>query len=100
MQKQQQQQQEKDAAGEVARQGGDPTTDGFRPVGSNAGETRSGHVLLVEAYALFWLIAFGLLLLTWRRQRILDRRVVELESKLAAAAAAPRKAAPARDEEK
>lgn len=94
------QQQQLDMAREVARQGGDPTTEGFKPVGTNAGETRSGHVLLVEAYALFWLIAFGLLLLTWRRQRVLDRRVADLETRLAAAAAAPRKGASARAEEK
>jgi hypothetical protein len=93
------QQKQLDGARELAATA-DPAVDAFKPVGTNAGETRSGHVLLVEAYALFWLIAFGLLLLTWRRQRVLDRRVADLESKLAAAAAAPRKGAPARVEEK
>lgn len=55
----------------------------FRPV--EARELRSGEVLLVEAYAAIWLIAFGLILLSWRRQRRLDDRIASLESALARA---------------
>jgi CcmD family protein len=52
----------------------------FRPV--EAGELRSGEVLLVEAYAAIWAIVFVFILLSWRRQRSLDARVGALEGAL------------------
>lgn len=59
----------------------------FKPVTAGAPELQSGEKLLVEAYAVIWIIAFVFLLFTWRRQRALDRRVQELEAVLARAAA-------------
>lgn len=67
----------------------------FKPV-AGAPELQSGEVLLVEAYAVIWVIAFVFLLLTWRRQRALDRRVKDLEAVLARAAAGGPAAAPGR----
>lgn len=43
---------------------------------------QSGEKLLVEAYAVIWLIVFGMILLSWRRQRQIDRRVDTLEASL------------------
>ncbi len=76
-----------DTAREVARQGGDPTNDGFRSVTDADRQMQSGEMLLVEAYACFWLFAFVLIAMTWRQQRALDRRVRELEAALATASA-------------
>lgn len=50
----------------------------FRPV--EAGEARSGEVLLVEAYAAIWAIVFVFIFLSWGRQRRLDARIGALES--------------------
>jgi len=56
----------------------------FRAV-EGGNQLQSGERLLVEAYAAFWLVLFGLLLLYWLRQRKLDERVASLEGALARA---------------
>jgi hypothetical protein len=72
------------ALGEAAGQpSGTPTDPGqrateFRAVEGGA-ETMSGGTLLVEAYAALWIILFGFLLVSWRRQGRIDARVAELE---------------------
>jgi CcmD family protein len=58
----------------------------FRPV-EGGNEMQSGERLLVEAYAVIWLVLFGLVLLSWRRQRKIDDRVSSLEGALAVARA-------------
>jgi len=78
------------ATSDAASTGGAPVGTGatdFKPVTAGAPELQSGEKLLVEAYAVIWVIAFVFLLMTWRRQRALDRRVQELEAVLARAAA-------------
>ncbi|AKT41990.1 CcmD family protein [Chondromyces crocatus] len=52
----------------------------FRPV--QGGEMQSGEMLLVEAYAAIWIIAFALIALSWVRQKKLDTRVDTLEAAL------------------
>jgi len=42
-------------------------------------ETMSGETLLVEAYAAVWIILFGFVFMSWRRQSRIDARVAELE---------------------
>jgi CcmD family protein len=69
-----------------------PTTEGasedraqsFRAV-EGGNQMQSGERLLVEAYAAIWLIVFGMLLLSWRRQRRLDRRIDALDAAIAKA---------------
>jgi CcmD family protein len=56
----------------------------FRPVEGGA-EMQSGERLLVEAYAAIWAILFVFLLLSWRRQKRIDRRIDRLESAIAQA---------------
>jgi CcmD family protein len=46
-------------------------------------ETMSGETLLVEAYAALWIILFGFVLVSWRRQSHIDARVAELERAVA-----------------
>jgi hypothetical protein len=53
----------------------------FRPV-EGGGDVASGEVLLVQAYAVMWLLAFGLILGSLRRQRKLDERVSRLQVEL------------------
>ena len=53
----------------------------FRAV-EGGGEVHSGTVLLVEAYVALWLILFGFIWITFRKQRRLDARIVELENAL------------------
>jgi CcmD family protein len=53
----------------------------FRAV-QGGGQMQSGEKLLVEAYAVIWLIVFGMVLLSWRRQRQIDRRIDALEVSL------------------
>jgi CcmD family protein len=43
---------------------------------------QSGERLLVEAYAAIWLLVFAMILLSWRRQRQLDRRIDALDASL------------------
>jgi hypothetical protein len=59
--------------------------DGFQKVDDAAPEMQSGEALLVEAYAFIWVVLFGLVLLTWLRQRGLDVRMNELEASIARA---------------
>jgi len=54
----------------------------FRPV-ENQKSLQSGEKLLVEAYAAIWIIFFVLVLLSWRRQQKLDRRIADLERAVA-----------------
>ncbi len=61
-----------------------PTPEGFAKV-DNAPEMQSGEALLVEAYAFIWVVIFGLVLMTWLRQRGLDARMNELEASIARA---------------
>lgn len=49
------------------------------------GETTSAGTLLVAAYLVMWAMLFGFVLLGWRRQHRLDRRVAELEKSISAA---------------
>ncbi len=60
--------------------------DGFKRV-DDAPEMQSGEALLVEAYAFIWVVLFGLVLMTWLRQRSLDTRMNELEAAIARARA-------------
>jgi hypothetical protein len=68
-------------------QGVDDRNTSFRAVQGGA-EMQSGEKLLVEAYAALWLILFGLVFISWRRQKAIDARVVTLESELAKVRAA------------
>lgn len=52
------------------------------------GETRSGEMLLVEAYAVLWAILFGWLLIMWRKQVRLHARIEDLDRALDRAVAA------------
>lgn len=62
-----------------------PTSpDGFKKV-DDAPQMQSGEALLVEAYAFIWVVIFGLVLMTWLRQRGLDARMNELEASIARA---------------
>ena len=57
----------------------------YQPVDSNVGEQRNGATLMVEAYAIIWLILMGWLLINWFRQRNLDQRILGLEAAIARA---------------
>jgi CcmD family protein len=59
----------------------DDRSSEFRAV-EGGPEVRSGTLLLVEAYAAIWLILFGFIWLTHRRQKKLDDRIVEIENAL------------------
>ena len=69
-------------AHEAQPQKGDGTE--FRPV-DGGGNVASGEVLLIQAYAAMWLLAFGLVLSSIRKQRKLDARITQLQSDLAKA---------------
>lgn len=69
---------------------GQPTSEGstaFRGDPGGAG-TPTGTLVLVEAYAAIWLVVFGLLWWTLRRQRRLAARLEELERRLEGVGAA------------
>ncbi|HHH27330.1 MAG TPA: CcmD family protein [Polyangiaceae bacterium] len=65
--------------GQATSEGG-PSTE-FRPV-EGGGNTKSGEMLLVQAYAAFWLFAFGLIVFSLRKQKKLDERIARLEDDL------------------
>ena len=46
---------------------------------------QSGEKLLVEAYAVIWVLVFVMVLFSWRRQRKMDDRIAGLEQAVAAA---------------
>ena len=62
------------------------------------GETQSGEVLVVEAYAVLWVILFTWLALMWRKQARLNARIEDLDRALdrAVASAAKTTAGPAK----
>jgi hypothetical protein len=47
-----------------------------------AQETRSGEVLLVEAYVVLWLLLFGFLASQWRAHGRLEAKLADLESRI------------------
>ena len=71
-------------AGETPERPSDPAADPsqrsteFHAVDGGA-EVMSGETLLVEAYAALWVILFGFIFVSWRRQSRIDARVSELE---------------------
>ena len=46
---------------------------------SNEKPTQSGEALLVEAYAVIWLIAMAFVVIAWRRTRMLEAKIEVLE---------------------
>ncbi|MBI4950567.1 MAG: CcmD family protein [Myxococcales bacterium] len=65
----------------------DARNESYRPV-AGGGNTRSGELLLVEAYAVIWLVVFGVLWLSLRRHKQLAARIDKLEADLGRARAA------------
>ena len=63
----------------------DPTSE-FKPV-EPGGETTSGATLLIEAYALMWLVVFVFIWMSWRRQKSIDQRIDDLRAAIAKARA-------------
>jgi CcmD family protein len=59
----------------------------FQAVQGNPTEQYSGATLLVAAYAVLWVVVFAWIALVWRRQRVLDTRLSDLERVLDKAAA-------------
>ena len=53
----------------------------FRPV-EGGGDQRSGEMLMTIAYSVIWLVALALILLSMRKQRQLDARIVQLTQDL------------------
>ncbi len=47
-------------------------------------QTTSAEALLITAYVAMWAILLGFVLLSWRRQSRVERRISELETALAA----------------
>jgi hypothetical protein len=77
----------------------DRATD-FKAVEGDTGEHYSGYSLMVEAYAAIWLILMAWLVMLWRKQGELTRRVTGLEEAITRAerkgagkAASPKSAA-------
>lgn len=57
-------------------------------------ETKSGEMLLVQAYVAIWLLLFGYLALLWSRQRSLHGRLDAMDKVLDRAAAKNTRSAP------
>jgi hypothetical protein len=55
----------------------------FQP--NNGLENDSGTILVVEAYAVLWVILFAFIWRTWRSQRTIDQRVDDLSAEVAKA---------------
>lgn len=53
----------------------------FQPV-EGGGETRSGELLLVEAYVVLWLILFGWLFLLRKKTTVIESRLAEIDGAL------------------
>ena len=54
----------------------------FVPVTGGPTETSSAEALLITAYVLMWAILMGFLLVTFRRQAAVDKRMSDLERSL------------------
>lgn len=54
----------------------------FVPVTGGGTETTSAGGLLIAAYVLMWAILMGFILLTFRRQSAVDKRLADLERSL------------------
>ena len=54
----------------------------FKPVTGGNGETSSAAGLLIAAYVLMWAVLMGFLLITFRRQAAVDKRLGDLERAL------------------
>lgn len=54
----------------------------FKPVTGGPSDTTSAEAVLVAAYVLMWAILMGFLLMTFRRQAAVDKRLGELERAL------------------
>lgn len=54
----------------------------FVPVTGGPTETSSAEGLLIAAYVLMWAILMGFLMLTFKRQAAVDKRLGELERSL------------------
>lgn len=80
------------AAGQATDADGRSTA--FRPV-EGGNEMQSGEKLLVEAYAVIWIILFAVVLLSWRRQKAIDQRIDGLEQAIARARGESRAKGPA-----
>ena len=80
------------ASGQTASDAPDARSTTFQAV-EGGPETRSGSTLMVEAYAVLWLILMTWLVLLWRKQASLNARLDGLESAIdrASAAAAKKK---------
>ncbi len=53
----------------------------FKPV-TGGSDMQSGEMLLLEAYSVIWLLVFGMMVASLRRQRKLDVRIARLEQDL------------------
>lgn len=62
----------------------DDRSEAFRPVTGGA-EMQSGEMLLVEAYAAFWLLAIAMIVMSMRRQKQLEARIERLGADVARA---------------
>lgn len=69
------------------------SNEGFAPVAG--GELTSGEVLLVEAYAAMWLLAFVFIYAMWRRTVALETKTRELKRAVDAAATKEKEKRPA-----
>ena len=63
----------------------DDRATSFQPV-EGGGETRSGEVLLVEAYVFLWIILLGWIAMLWRKQGAVNSRLDALEKEIDRAA--------------
>ena len=82
------------ASSAAPTEGASSSPAGFRPPEQRPGPAPDsgldpGAVLLVEAYAAMWIVLFGLLALSLRRQRRLDERLDRLASALQLEDSAP-----------
>jgi hypothetical protein len=75
-----------DTASQGAAQAAPDRSTTFQPV-EGGGEHRSGETLLVEGYAVLWILLMGWLLFQWRRQGALNARIDGLEQAIDRAAA-------------
>jgi len=53
---------------------------------TGGGNMQSGEMLLIEAYALIWMLLMGYIFLVWRKQKSLHARLDDLEKAIDRAA--------------